>query len=54
MAVKANQAVAFDTMLTSCRFKPANVPIEERTTGGPHLGDVLRPGLILDHARLVP
>jgi hypothetical protein len=55
MAVVANQAVAFDkSMLTACRFKPANVPIEERTTGGPHLGDVLRPGLILDHARLVP
>jgi hypothetical protein len=52
MAVVANQAVAFDkSMLTACRFKPANVPIEERTTGGPHLGDVLRPGLILDHAR---
>jgi hypothetical protein len=51
MAVVANQAVAFDkSMLTACRFKPANVPIEERTTGGPHLGDVLRPGLILDHA----
>ena len=53
MAVVANQAVAFDkSMLTACRFKPANVPIEERTTGGPHLGDVLRPGLILDHAPL--
>ena len=52
MAVVANQAVAFDkSMLTACRFKPANVPIEERTTGGPHLGDVLRPGLILDHAQ---
>jgi hypothetical protein len=34
MAVVANQAVAFDkSMLTAC----------------PHLGDVLRPGLILDH-----
>ena len=34
MAVVANQAVAFDkSMLMSC----------------PHLGDVLRPGLILDH-----
>jgi hypothetical protein len=33
MAVVANQAVAFDkSMLTAC----------------PHLGDVLRPGLILD------
>jgi hypothetical protein len=49
MAVVANQAVAFDkSMLTACRFKPANVPIEERTTGGPHLGDVLRPELILE------
>ncbi|MGB7465770.1 MAG: hypothetical protein WBW14_22970 [Candidatus Acidiferrum sp.] len=38
MAVVANQAVAFDkSMLTAC----------------PHLGDVLRPGLILDHAPLV-
>ena len=36
MAVVANQAVAFDkSMLTACRFKPANLPIEERTTGGP-------------------
>ena len=35
MAVVANQAVRFDkSMLTAC----------------PHLGDVLRPGLILDHA----
>ena len=34
MAVVANQAVAFDkSMLMAC----------------PHLGDVLRPGLILDH-----
>jgi hypothetical protein len=34
MAVVANQAVAFDkSMLTAC----------------PHFGDVLRPGLILDH-----
>jgi hypothetical protein len=34
MAVVANQAVAFDkSMLMVCR----------------HLGDVLRPGLILDH-----
>jgi hypothetical protein len=38
MAVVANQAVAFyKSMLTTC----------------PHLGDVLRPGLILDHAPLV-
>jgi hypothetical protein len=36
MAVVANQAVAFDkSMLTAC----------------PHLGDVLRPGLILDHGQ---
>jgi hypothetical protein len=35
-AVVANQAVAFDkSMLTAC----------------PHLGDVLRPGLILDHGQ---
>lgn len=38
MAVIANQAVAFDkSMLTAF----------------PHLGDVLRPGLILDHGRFV-
>jgi len=38
MAVVANQAVALDkSMLTAC----------------PRLGDVLRPGLILDHAPLV-
>ncbi len=37
MAVVANQAVAFDkSMLMAC----------------PHLGDVLRPGLILDHELL--
>lgn len=37
MAVVANQAVAFDkSKLTAC----------------PHLGDVLRPGLILDHRSL--
>ena len=36
MAVVANQAVAFDkSMLMTC----------------PHLGDVLRPGLILDHGQ---
>ena len=36
MAVVANQAVAFDKcMLTAC----------------PHLGDVLRSGLILDHGQ---
>src|SRR6266851_9509207 len=36
MAVVANQAVAFDkSMLMAC----------------PHLGDVLRPGLILDHGQ---
>src|ERR1700730_422977 len=39
MAVVANQAVAFDkSMLTAC----------------PHRGDVLRPGLILDHALYRP
>jgi hypothetical protein len=37
MAVVANQAVAFDkSMLMAC----------------PHLGDVLRPGLIPDHGQL--
>jgi len=36
MAVVANQALAFDkSLLMAC----------------PHLGDVLRPGLILDHDR---
>jgi hypothetical protein len=36
MAVVANQALAFDkSMLTAC----------------PHPGDVLRPGLILDHGK---
>jgi hypothetical protein len=36
MAVVANQALAFDkSMLMAC----------------PHLGDMLRPGLILDHGK---
>ena len=39
MAVVANQALAFDkSMLMAC----------------PHLGDVLRPGLILDHGLSAP